>query len=110
MLNAAFVLASTQICNLWRERLTFDRLHECAKIRLFMTTKSKFCRSLAILVLLAALSGAGFVLHLAARHNFHSVSEGRVYRSAQMNAYTLAETIREQGIRTVVNLRGDNSG
>ena len=73
-----------------------------------MTIKSKISRSLAILALLATLSGIGFVAHLAARHNFHSVSEGRVYRSAQMNGDLLAETIREHGIKTVVNLRGDN--
>lgn len=75
-----------------------------------MTTKSKICRSLAVLALLAALSGAGFVLHLAARHNFHSVSEGRVYRSAQMSGDSLKQTIREYSIKTVVNLRGSNVG
>lgn len=75
-----------------------------------MTFKSKICRGLAVLFVLVALSGAGFVVHLAARHNFHSVSDGRVYRAAQMSGDTLAQTIREQGIRTVVNLRGDNTG
>jgi protein tyrosine phosphatase (PTP) superfamily phosphohydrolase (DUF442 family) len=73
-----------------------------------MSIKSKICRGLAILALLAALSGIGFVVHLVARHNFHSVSEGLVYRSGQMNSNSLAEAIREHGIKTVVNLRGDN--
>lgn len=75
-----------------------------------MTIKSKICRSLAVLFALVALSSAGFIVHLAARHNFHSVSDGRVYRAAQMSGDMLARTIREQGIKTVVNLRGDNTG
>lgn len=75
-----------------------------------MLLRSKICRGLAVVVCLLALSAAGFVLHLAARHNFHTVSDGRVYRSAQMNEDLLAQTIREQGIKTVVNLRGDNTG
>jgi len=74
-----------------------------------MILKSKICRSLAVLVLLAILSGAGFVIHLAARHNFHSVSDGRVYRSGQMSGDSLEETIRSVGIKTVVNLRGDHA-
>ena len=75
-----------------------------------MTTKSKICRSLAIAFTLVALSVAGFVVHLAARHNFHSVSDGRVYRSAQMSGDSLAQAIRQYGIKTVINLRGSNSG
>ena len=39
------------------------------------------------------------------RHNFHSVIPGRFYRSAQMPRDALAETIREHGIRTVIDLR-----
>lgn len=75
-----------------------------------MTAKSKIYRSFAIGFAAVALSIAGFVIHLAARHNFHSVSDGRVYRSGQMNGEELAQAIREQGIKTVVNLRGDNAG
>jgi protein tyrosine phosphatase (PTP) superfamily phosphohydrolase (DUF442 family) len=81
------------------------------KSRPLMTTKFKTCRNLAIAAALAgALSLAGFVVHLVARHNFHSVSDGRVYRSAQMSSASLASAIRELGIRSVVNLRGDNTG
>jgi uncharacterized protein (TIGR01244 family) len=39
------------------------------------------------------------------RYNFHSVTPGRFYRSAQMPRDALAETIREHGIRTVIDLR-----
>jgi protein tyrosine phosphatase (PTP) superfamily phosphohydrolase (DUF442 family) len=75
-----------------------------------MPLKSKICRTLAVMVILFALSSAGFVAHLAARHNFHSVAAGRLYRSGQLDGNSLAEVIREQGIKTVVNLRGKYSG
>jgi protein tyrosine phosphatase (PTP) superfamily phosphohydrolase (DUF442 family) len=72
-----------------------------------MTTKFKICRGFAIVATLVALSFCGFVIHLAARHNFHSVSDGLVYRSAQMSSDSLAQAIRDHGIKTVVNLRGN---
>jgi protein tyrosine phosphatase (PTP) superfamily phosphohydrolase (DUF442 family) len=38
--------------------------------------------------------------------NFHAVEPGQVYRCAQLDGATLARVIRQNGIRTVVNLRG----
>ena len=38
--------------------------------------------------------------------NFHIVEEGKVYRSGQMSAEALRETIEEYGIQTVIRLRG----
>jgi len=38
--------------------------------------------------------------------NFHMVIPGRVYRSAQLSAPELEQTLSAKGIRTVVNLRG----
>jgi protein tyrosine phosphatase (PTP) superfamily phosphohydrolase (DUF442 family) len=43
-----------------------------------------------------------------ATHNFGTVQPGRIYRSAQMPASALAQTLREHRIKTVVNLRGSN--
>jgi protein tyrosine phosphatase (PTP) superfamily phosphohydrolase (DUF442 family) len=40
--------------------------------------------------------------------NFGTVQDGRVYRSGQMPARALARTIRREGIKTVLNLRGSN--
>lgn len=40
--------------------------------------------------------------------NFHEVLPGRFYRSAQLSPETLAEYIQQYGIRTVINLRGEN--
>jgi protein tyrosine phosphatase (PTP) superfamily phosphohydrolase (DUF442 family) len=41
--------------------------------------------------------------------NFGVVQPGRIYRSGQMPRAVLARTLREQGIKTVLNLRGSNS-
>ncbi len=78
-----------------------------------MTEKSNNCAKRCGKVLLFALLGVmvvvgGFTLMLVARHNFHVVSDGRVYRSAQMDANALARAIQEHGIKTVINLRGGN--
>jgi protein tyrosine phosphatase (PTP) superfamily phosphohydrolase (DUF442 family) len=43
-----------------------------------------------------------------AHFNFGEVQHGRVYRSGQMPAASLARTIREHRIRSVLNLRGSN--
>lgn len=42
--------------------------------------------------------------------NVHVVEAGRVYRSAQPSGAGLDELTRRYGIRSVLNLRGDNSG
>lgn len=42
--------------------------------------------------------------------NFHEVSPGTVYRSAQMDGQALARWKREYKIASVLNLRGENSG
>jgi hypothetical protein len=62
------------------------------------------------LALLAALAvpPAAFVAWDQATYNFGSVQRGRTYRSAQMPATVLAETLSRHGIKTVLNLRGSN--
>jgi protein tyrosine/serine phosphatase len=42
--------------------------------------------------------------------NFHSVIAGEVYRSSQPSAETIAQLHSEYGIRTIINLRGENAG
>jgi protein tyrosine/serine phosphatase len=42
--------------------------------------------------------------------NFHTVQAGRLYRSAQLGKVTLGNVIKQHGIRTVVNLRGESPG
>jgi len=56
---------------------------------------------------LVAVAG-GYVLHLRyVRKNFDTVVDGQVYRSAQPGAADLREWRDEHGIRTVLNLRGN---
>jgi protein tyrosine phosphatase (PTP) superfamily phosphohydrolase (DUF442 family) len=43
-----------------------------------------------------------------ATYNFGAVQPGRLYRSGQMSATALAQTVREYRIKTVLNLRGPN--
>ncbi len=47
---------------------------------------------------------------ILAGQNFHTVSAGQVYRSGQLSAAQLEGRIKEQGLRTVINLRGPNPG
>lgn len=66
-----------------------------------------------ILVTCAALAGCGVgeldnYAPLTVFDNFRSVEEGRAYRSAQLDATTLNLVFDEHGIRTIVNLRGEN--
>jgi protein tyrosine/serine phosphatase len=42
--------------------------------------------------------------------NFHTVAPGEVYRSAQLSPEQLASRIDELGIRSVLNLRGEDAG
>jgi protein tyrosine/serine phosphatase len=56
----------------------------------------------AVLVLL------GHAGHVVLGGNFHEVVRGEVYRSAQLSPATLEAYIRARGIRTVINLRGEN--
>ncbi len=61
-------------------------------------------------VLPLMLLGAGFYAYMVATTNFHPVIAGVLYRSSQPSAATIAELQKEYGIKTIINLRGDNSG
>lgn len=45
-----------------------------------------------------------------ATYNFGVIQAGRLYRSGQMPALALAQTLRQYQIKTVLNLRGENPG
>ena len=68
-------------------------------------------------VLLVAGSAVGcalaiFIVYIGvivATGNFHAVVPGEFYRSAQPSAATIARYQRDQGIRTIINLRGENA-
>lgn len=60
-----------------------------------------------LLSLAVILSGA-VLLYYHASSNFHAVTEGEAYRSAQMDGAELEERIREYGIKSILNLRGEH--
>lgn len=59
---------------------------------------------------LVAAGAGGWAGYLRLSGNIHVVEPGRVYRSGQLWPSQLADLVRDEGIRTVVNLRGANPG
>lgn len=66
-------------------------------------------RSGLALVGLSALFGA-YLGILILSGNFHEVLPGQLYRSAQLSGERLGQEIDRYGIKTVINLRGENVG
>jgi len=65
------------------------------------------CGTLAALVL---ATGGGLYAYWQAGGNFHEVEAGRFYRSAQLDPAELDRVVKRYGIRSVLNLRGNNTG
>ncbi|MEZ0171161.1 tyrosine-protein phosphatase [Microvirga sp. TS319] len=66
-------------------------------------------RTAISMVGLGVVLGAGLG-YLQLSGNFHPVIAGEVYRSAQPTPEALAGYIKEHRIRSIINLRGSNSG
>jgi uncharacterized protein (TIGR01244 family) len=58
---------------------------------------------------LAAVAGAAFTI-IEYDGNLHVVTPGVFYRSAQLTAPDFHRVIAADGIKTILNLRGDNTG
>jgi protein tyrosine/serine phosphatase len=63
--------------------------------------------ALAIIVLLALLSG-GYRLYLNEQGNFHAITQGEAYRSAQLDIDEFEYYVKKHNIRSIINLRGEN--
>ena len=61
-------------------------------------------------LLLASALAIGECIYVALGANFFVVIPGQYYRCSQPTPEFLATAVRSVGIRTIVNLRGDNSG
>ena len=66
-------------------------------------------RRLIVGSLSAGVILAGAVAIWATSSNFHSVIPGQLYRSAQLKPGQLEDITKRHGIRTIVNLRGENT-
>jgi len=67
-------------------------------------------RILVILALGAAGTGLCFAAWRVATHNEGVVRAGELYRSGQLDTPALRKMIKDDGIKTVINLRGANPG
>ncbi|MFK0165377.1 dual specificity protein phosphatase family protein [Rhizobium sp. NPDC090279] len=56
------------------------------------------------------VAAGGFYAHMLWTTNFHPVIAGELYRSSQPSPATIAELQKQYGIKTIINLRGYNSG
>lgn len=72
--------------------------------------RSRWLRRLAGGLLATALTIGAYLGYLQLSGNFHPVIAGEVYRSAQPTGDAVARYAREHGIRSIINLRGPNSG
>jgi protein tyrosine/serine phosphatase len=75
--------------------------------------RAALLRSLKALALTLGLAGGAVGAYwggLQYQGNFHTVSPGTLYRSAQPSAADLRAAVRDYGIKSVLNLRGANHG
>lgn len=63
---------------------------------------------LFFLAALAAVSLSAYALYTIEENNFHVVVSGQCYRSGQMNGEDLAHWVNKYGIKSILNLRGEN--
>ncbi len=67
-------------------------------------------KSVVVVVGLATASAGGYAGALIYTDNFHTVSNGVLYRSAEMSREEFEAAIRRHGIRSILNLRGAHPG
>ncbi|MGB9711780.1 MAG: dual specificity protein phosphatase family protein [Dissulfurimicrobium sp.] len=70
----------------------------------------KFFIPILSLFSLLAILGTVYLLYMEEQGNFHVITPGEAYRSAQMDRDELEYYIKKYGIRSILNLRGENTG
>ena len=70
----------------------------------------RFFRALLVLILIALGAGALFIGSRYVTNNFAAVVPHELYRSAQLSASGIEFYQKKYGIKTIINLRGDNTG
>jgi protein tyrosine/serine phosphatase len=67
------------------------------RVKLFITT-----------ITLLLLLSASYFVYIKEQVNFHAITEGEAYRSAQMDRDELEYYIKKYNIKSILNLRGEN--
>jgi len=62
---------------------------------------------ITVLILMMALTG-GYIFHVVDQGNFHPITDGEAYRSAQLDRDNLEYYIKRYNIKSILNLRGGN--
>ncbi|TWB43592.1 tyrosine phosphatase family protein [Rhizobium sp. ERR 922] len=73
--------------------------------------RSRNAKRCGLLTAIIAAPAVAFGIHLAVLQwdgNFHVVIPGELYRSAQLSPTLIETYVRKNGIRSIVNLRGEN--
>ena len=71
----------------------------------------KWSAKVLVLLLVAVVAGVGFRYYLIQSNgNLRTVESGLVYRSAQLSEEEFTRQVKKLGIRSVINLRGENLG
>ncbi len=76
---------------------------------LFSISRS-FRGRLLLLVFIPVIFAGGYIANILVNGNFQTITEGEAYRSGQLNEAGLERYLKEYGIKSVLNLRGKNSG
>ncbi|WP_414129109.1 response regulator [Rhizobium jaguaris] len=77
----------------------------------WLSTRSRRTKIAGALAATLALPILGIGIYLAALQlsgNFHQVIPGELYRSAQLSPAEIETYVHDNGIRTIINLRGEN--
>jgi len=69
-----------------------------------------FAKRVGAFLAVAAIAFGAYIGYLQLSGNFHEVIAGEFYRSGQPSMAQLDRYIKAHGIRTVINLRGENPG
>jgi protein tyrosine/serine phosphatase len=59
-------------------------------------------------IVLVLLSSASYFLYIEEQGNFHPITEGEAYRSAQLDRDEFEYYIKKYDIKSIVNLRGEH--
>jgi protein tyrosine/serine phosphatase len=70
----------------------------------FMTRKSR----ITVVILLPLLLLSASYLYMQESHNFHPITDGEAYRSAQLDREEFEYYINRYNIKSIINLRGEN--